>query len=258
METLEESKKLFLDTYNSQDTKIPVSKTRPIIIKLSGINNDNYKKLDQPFDVIFSSTMVFTMQELCSETSISDGCIYGYTYDKDIILFILPKNKNFISSQEVASRFASIATGYFNKILFSVISNYEDQYNKLALTDDFKNSPEEKKNLISSRIKNLEDIIDGDVFTFSAMVFSVQEDEDAYTYLNLVRNECKKICLDALKINNLKEDKTEKTDIEIENEIKSITDKEDYTKHFLYGSQYMMKDDGTWKSTEFNHSEKEE
>ena len=91
----------------------------PVAIRIDGRAFHSYTKgLNRPFDNIFQSTMIQTMESLCEQIQ---NCIFGYV-QSDEITFILKDYTQLNTSawfdyrtDKLCSISASLATYYFNK-----------------------------------------------------------------------------------------------------------------------------------------------
>ena len=118
-----------------------LQKRTPVIIRVDGKSFHSFTRgLQKPFDNIFNTTMISTMESMCAEIQ---NCVFAYV-QSDEITFLLKDYQNINTAawfeyrtDKLCSISAGLATYYFNKHFTEkakrIISISEDEKYKLSL-----------------------------------------------------------------------------------------------------------------------------
>ena len=142
----------------------------PVIIRLDGKAFHTFTKgFKRPYDEIFHNAMNSTLQYLCENIQ---GCKFGYTQSDEITLVLTDYDTLTTDGwfdyavQKMCSVSASMATMAFNKYLWALVAEYENDY-----MEAWNHSQEEEKyinNLVAAVNKGA---------MFDARCFNIPEEE---------------------------------------------------------------------------------
>lgn len=153
----------------------------PVIIRLDGKAFHTFTKgFKRPYDEIFHNTMNSTLQYLCENIQ---GCKFGYTQSDEITLVLTDYDTLTTDGwfdyavQKMCSVSASMATLAFNRYLWALVAEYENDY-----MEAWSHSHEEEKytnnNEEEKYINNLVDAVNKGAM-FDARCFNIPEEEVA-------------------------------------------------------------------------------
>lgn len=151
----------------------------PVIIRLDGKAFHSFTKgFKRPYDEIFHNTMNSTLQCLCENIQ---GCKFGYTQSDEITLVLTDYDTLTTDGwfdyavQKMCSVSASMATLAFNRWLWALVAEYENDYMEAWIY-----SQEEEKYINNNEdekyINNLVDAVNKGAM-FDARCFNIPEEE---------------------------------------------------------------------------------